>query len=153
MIVVRTRRVVDSRRAIPQLEAALLGAARQGHRRSSWRPPIEVFECESGLELVVEVAGMDADDFEIEVHGERVSIHGDRPDPMPQSQRLYHVANIDYGPFYLDIPLPFSVNRDDTTATYENGFLRISLPRERGRTIRPTSISVGSGQDQSENDQ
>jgi HSP20 family molecular chaperone IbpA len=52
-------------------------------------------------------------------------------------QRSYHEARISYGQFAADINVPFSVDGANATATYENGFLRISLPREPSHTLTP----------------
>jgi len=35
--------------------------------------------------------------------------------------------------------VPFSVDNERATATYQNGFVRIELPRVQGRTIIPAS--------------
>jgi HSP20 family protein len=115
------------------------GATDSG-RRPSWRPPVEVFETDDSLQIVAEIAGMKGDDIEIVVEGDVLTIQGNRPDPTNCEHRTYHVARIGYGPFAADIQMPFAVETEDATASYENGFLHITLPRTRARTIIPTRV-------------
>lgn len=143
MIVVRrirprpnTRRQSD----IESLYQTLLtgGGAAERNRRHVWRPPFEVYETADALEVVAEIAGMNGDDVDIVLEGDVLTIQGDRPDPGKCQQRSYHIARIGYGSFAVEISLPFQVEVEAATADYENGFLRVSLPRAKGRTIVPT---------------
>lgn len=117
------------------------GAA-DGGRRLVWRPPVEVFETEDSLQVVVEIAGMQGQDIDIVVEGDILTIQGERPDPTNCEHRTYHVARIGYGPFAADIHLPFAVDTDAAEASYTNGFLHVILPRTKARTIIPTRVSA-----------
>jgi HSP20 family protein len=116
------------------------GGAPDNGRRRTWRPPVEVFETEDSLQIVAEIAGMKGDDIDIVVEGDILTIQGERPDPTMCEHRTYHIARIGYGPFIADIQMPFSVETEEATASYENGFLHITLPRTKARTIIPTRV-------------
>lgn len=105
----------------------------------SWRPPIDVYEQSDAITIVAEVAGMDREDFEIVIEGDIVSVRGNRPDPNVCDQRSFHEAHIAYGAFAADVYVPHTIDTERASATYENGFLKIDLPRIQGRTIVPTS--------------
>ncbi len=105
----------------------------------AWRPPIDVYETSETITIVAEIAGMDREEIEVVLEGDIVSLRGLRPDPNVGDNRAFHEAHIAYGAFAADIYVPFSVDHDQTTATYQNGFLRIELPRVQGRTIVPTT--------------
>jgi HSP20 family protein len=104
-----------------------------------WRPPIDVYETEDTVSIVAEVAGMDREAIEVEIDRDIVSIRGVRPDPNVCDNRAFHEAHIAYGEFAADVYVPHNVDTDRATATYENGFLMIQLPRVQGRTIVPTA--------------
>jgi HSP20 family molecular chaperone IbpA len=74
-----------------------------------------------------------------------LTIQGTRPDLAPCDHRSYHIAHIEYGAFAVEMRIPFAVDTDSATAAYENGFLRVTLPRTRGRTIVPTRTESDSG--------
>ncbi len=111
-------------------------------RRSVWRPAVEVYETGDTLEVVAEIAGMDADDIDIVLEGDVLTIQGSRPDSSDCENRSYHIAHIEYGAFEVELRIPFAVETESATASYENGFLRITLPRTKGRTIVPNRVEV-----------
>ncbi len=157
MIVIRrTRPRAQARRHahIDPLYHALIVSSGVGERgRRVWRPPVEVFETEDALEIVAEIAGMQGEDIDIVVEGDVLTIQGERPDPTKCDHRMYHVARIGYGPFAVEVQLPFSVDTEDAEASYQNGFLRITLPRTRSRTIVPTRGSAAEVVDANEKEQ
>jgi HSP20 family protein len=143
MIVVRRVRPRPQERRQSDIDAVyrqlLAGQRAVGSgRRRSWRPAVEVYETEEALEVVAEIAGMQADEIDIVVEGDVLTIQGTRPDPSMCDRRSYHISHIEYGAFAADIRIPFAVDTESATATYENGFLQVTLPRTRGRTIVPT---------------
>lgn len=143
MIVVRRVRPREQARRQSDIDAmyrSLLAGQRAigSGRRRVWRPAVEVYETGDTLEVVTEIAGMQGDDIDIVLEGDVLTIQGTRPDLAPCDHRSYHIAHIEYGAFAAELRIPFAVDTDSATASYENGFLRITLPRTRGRTIVPT---------------
>lgn len=145
MIVVRRVRPRTHARRGSEVDSMLLtmlgaSAASERNRRPLWRPPVEVFETEDTLEIVTEIAGMDAEDIDIVLEGDVLTIQGERKDPRANSYRSYHIARIGYGPFEVEIRLPFQVDAESAEAEYENGFLSVSLKRIKGVTIVPKRV-------------
>ncbi|MCO5220904.1 MAG: Hsp20/alpha crystallin family protein [Thermomicrobiales bacterium] len=105
--------------------------------RGAWRPPLEVYETERELVIIAEIAGVSESDLTIIADSEMVTIRGYRTDPQSGTQRRYREIGIPYGEFAADIFLPFPVDLDAVHAEYNNGLLRIELPRVRARTIVP----------------
>ena len=147
MIVVRRARPRESVRRqadIDDMYRSLLpghGAVGHGQRRA-WRPPVEVYESPEALEVVAEVAGMEREAFDITIEGDVLTITGSRHDSASCEHRTYHEARIAYGPFAADIHIPFAVDAEAASASYDNGFLRITLPRAKGRTIVPSRANA-----------
>jgi HSP20 family protein len=108
-------------------------------RNGLWRPAIEVYETGDALVVTAEIAGLDRDLLKISIDGDRLQLRGERPDPKQAEKRSYHEARIPYGQFGADVFVPFPVDIDAATADYEQGFLRIVLPRLKPRTIVPRS--------------
>lgn len=144
MIVVRRMRPRPQsgrQQEIDSMFLSMLGStAAERNRRPMWRPPVEVFETEDSLEVVAEIAGMNPEEIDIVLEGDMLTIQGERSDPCESSYRSYHIARIGYGPFGVEIRLPFQVEQDGAEASYENGFLRISLKRIQGVTIVPKRV-------------
>ena len=102
-------------------------------RTHMWRPPTDVFETEEAIVVRVEIAGMEEDDFKIELDGRYLSIKGTRPD-LPE-RRAYHQMEIRFGEFSIDMELPSPVVAAEVEAVYNNGFLRVMLPKAHPRHI------------------
>ncbi|MDQ3045642.1 MAG: Hsp20/alpha crystallin family protein [Chloroflexota bacterium] len=102
-----------------------------------WRPAIEVYETDDALVVCAEIAGMSEEHLRVVVEGDVLLIRGERPDSRQREKRSYHEARIPYGAFGANVFIPFSVDPERSEATYDNGFLRIVLPRALARTIVP----------------
>ncbi len=108
----------------------------------AWRPPLEVFETEGSLVILAEIAGVDEGDLSIVADSGMVSIRGLRRDRSPDTPRRYRETGIAYGEFVADVYLPFAVNLDQATAEFEQGLLRVELPRHAARQIVPRKIDA-----------
>lgn len=144
MIVVRRGRPRDRGRKsneMDELFRALISSRGAVATRAggTWRPPIDVYETPETITIVAEIAGVDREEIEVVLEGDIVSLRGSRPDSNAGDNRAFHEAHIAYGQFAADIYVPFSVDNERAAATYQNGFLRIELPRVQGRTIIPAS--------------
>ena len=112
-----------------------------GGRRQCWRPPTDVYETDDHIVIKVEVAGMQEDDFAIQLRGRRLTISGVRRDPG--IKRGYQNMEIRYGAFVSELELGWNVDPDAVAAVYEHGFLHVRLPRRSGAfryaSCRPVS--------------
>lgn len=147
MIVVRQGRARDRVRRpsdIDEVFQSLMSGrgVSQARNRGVWRPPLEVYESDGALEVVAEVAGMEHDAFGITIEGDQLSITGQRADASDCQQRTYHEARIPYGPFAAEVFIPFAIDPENASASYDNGFLRVSLPKAQGHTIVPRRITA-----------
>lgn len=106
----------------------------------AWRPPVEVYETEDALVVLVELAGMSEEDIEVVLDDSVMTIRGDRHPAVCEERRTVHAMGILYGPFAADVYLPFSVDHEVVEATYESGILRVRLPR-----ASVTRVSIGTG--------
>ncbi|MDQ3412216.1 MAG: Hsp20/alpha crystallin family protein [Chloroflexota bacterium] len=149
MYVIRRARSRDPERLQQEMEAVFRtlmpgGPAVAGGQPSPWRPATEVYETREALVVRAEIAGMDEGQLSVDIDGDMLVIRGERPDRCPDGRRSYHEARIPYGAFRADIYIPFPVDADQTVAEYENGFLRIVLPRGVARTIVPRQVGAAS---------
>jgi HSP20 family protein len=97
------------------------------NRPHTWHPPTDFYEVE-GLYIVrVEIAGMNTEDFLVNLNEQRLEISGTRPDVS--LSRAYHQMEIPYGHFKTVINLPASVDSAGVVAEYHDGFLIITIPK------------------------
>ena len=116
----------------------------QHGRSTAWRPPIEVYETDTELVVLAEIAGLRDEDIQVVLDDTILSIRGDRRPVCDVGQRSIHEMGILYGPFAADIYLPFAIEQDAVEASYDSGLLRIRMPRP-ARPAR-TQIHIGGEQ-------
>ena len=98
-----------------------------------WRPPTDVYETDTGIVVKVEIAGMQEEDFAISLDSRRLIISGVRHDPAAKVG--YQQMEIMYGHFETDVHVPGAIDQDGIEATYQNGFLSVSLPKAAPRQV------------------
>ncbi len=96
---------------------------------SVWSPPTDVFETDDAYFVKVEIAGMREEDFLVSVEKDFLVVSGDRPDIHPAARRAYYQMEIRNGHFVVAVALPGAVDIEHAEASYEDGFLLITLPK------------------------
>lgn len=109
---------------------------RQPH---GWQPPTDVFELEDRLIVMVEIAGMRDGEFNVSLQDRRLMISGVRRRTV-YDRVAFHQMEVRYGEFRTEVSLPWSVNRDEVSALYRDGFLRIDLPRALNQQIHIVDV-------------
>jgi HSP20 family protein len=106
---------------------------------SLWRPPTDVMEDDDRLYIVIEIAGMKDGEFHVTVANRVLSVRGTRP-VRAQSCTAYHQLEIQQGEFRTEVNLPWAVDEDRIVARYEDGLLRIELPRADPRSVHVVEV-------------
>jgi HSP20 family protein len=103
-------------------------------KQHTWRPPTDLFECEDTFVVKVEIAGMEDGEFTISIEEQLLSVRGVRPDTT--ERRAYFQMEIPSGEFSTEVELPGPVKPDEIEAIYNDGFLKIVLPKARPYQIQ-----------------
>jgi HSP20 family protein len=109
----------------------------RGHdgRPPAWRPPVEVYETDSALVVLVEIAGVTEELVDVTIDDTVLSVRGERSPRCDDVPRSLHEMGILYGAFAVDVYLPFAVESDRAQALYQDGLLKITLPRPAAKRI------------------
>ena len=95
-----------------------------------WRPDADAYETGRAIEIVVDLAGVGEDDYEVQLFEDALVVEGWRHLPASEDAR-YHAAGIRQGPFRVELPLSAPVDAERVEAHYDRGLLRITLPKRR----------------------
>ncbi|MGI9331938.1 MAG: Hsp20/alpha crystallin family protein [Gammaproteobacteria bacterium] len=88
----------------------------------------------------VEAPGMDADDFDIRVDGDTLTVRGEKRVEREDTAGGYRISECAYGRFRRDIALPAAVSDDRVNATYKRGVLKIVLPKTNAAASRRVPV-------------
>ncbi len=103
-----------------------------------WRPAMDIHETPDAVLVKIELAGMDEDSIEITLYPNAIVVAGQRIDDSACDEATYyHEAQIRYGPFRADAYLSTPIQANLASAVYQNGFLRITLPRASDGSADP----------------
>ncbi|MBN1679490.1 MAG: Hsp20/alpha crystallin family protein [Anaerolineae bacterium] len=117
-----------------------------------WAPPTDIYEKDSRLIVVVEIAGMRNSDFSVTLQGQRLIISGTRQ-RVTTDDCAYHQLEIRFGEFRTEVNLPWSVTRDAVKAIYRDGFLRVELPQAHRQKIQVVNIENAKTSDEHSTEQ
>ncbi len=89
---------------------------------------VDVLETEDKLIIIATMAGTRAEDTELHLHNDFLTIRGRRQSPAPASANYFNQECF-WGTFSRTIVLPVDVRGSEAEAEYSKGILTITLPK------------------------
>lgn len=107
-------------------------------------PRMNLEEHDKAYELTVEVPGLPKENIHIEVDGGRLAVWGEKRTEKAENgkDKKFHLREISYGSFRREILLPDDVRADAIEAKYDNGHLKITLPKVEAKVARKIEVKV-----------
>ncbi|WP_280150937.1 Hsp20/alpha crystallin family protein [Piscinibacter sp. XHJ-5] len=103
----------------------------------------DVFEDDDKVVVRLEAPGLKREDFDVELHGDVLSVRGEKRFERETGSGRYRVVQCAYGSFRREVALPVHVQADKTRATYRDGVLRIEMPKAEGVKARRVDVHEG----------
>ena len=123
-------------------EQALLASEydeRDGSLPGTWAPSVDVLETEDSFLVFAELPGVRQDEIQLQVKDRRLELSGRRPS-LGENRNFLRMER-SYGPFRRTFELSAPVDSDAITASFENGVLKILVPK---RSSQATTVPVRS---------
>lgn len=111
-----------------------------------WLPPVECYVDQNRYHVRLAVPGVDQKDIHVQVHGNELTISGERKRDEKISEDRFLQREFSYGAFERVIPLPEGIEPDKVQAQMTNGVLEVSAPI--AEKALPRQIEVRAGQSQ-----
>jgi HSP20 family protein len=107
---------------------------------SRWAPTLDVSE--SGTEVTVraEVPGVDPNEIDITVTGDRLTISGEKKETVEKKDRDAYHRESRYGSFTRTVRLPASVDTQNVSAEHANGVVTITLKKTAASTAKKIPV-------------
>ena len=105
-------------------------------------PAAELTDKEDALHLKLEVPGMEAEDLDIQVTADSVSISGERKEESKSEEKGVTRSEFRYGSFSRVIPLPARIENSNVTAEYKDGILNLTLPKSQEEKSQVVKVNV-----------
>lgn len=103
------------------------GTSKDVRRGQLWYPAADVYQTPEGWVVKVELAGVSAEEIEIEIQGNVLHIAGCRKDRSCAAGVSYQQMEITYSSFEKTLRFPATIDGASIDHQFENGLLIISL--------------------------
>lgn len=120
--------------------AAPTGTNREEMMHGAWMPNVDIYDEKDNLVLEAELPGMKRDDFEISIENNVITLRGERKFEKKAEGDNYHRIERAYGTFTRSFTLPQEVTADGATADFEDGILRVTLPKREETKARKIEV-------------
>lgn len=112
---------------------------RSGQLFTGWSPALDLYESADHFVAVVELPGMRKDVIDISLHDGTLTISGERKRESTNGETAQRTERY-VGTFRRSITLPTRVDAAKASAIYENGILKVTLPK--AEEAKPKQIQV-----------
>ena len=102
--------------------------------------PLDVYQTENEIVVSAAVPGIKPEDIDISVTGDTLTIKGETVAEERAEEGNYIRQERRYGRFERSMTLPVEVQADKADAVFENGVLKLSLPK--AEAVKPRQIKV-----------
>jgi len=107
-----------------------------GGATTSFSPKVDIAETEKEFEIQLHVPGMKKEEFSIDLNEDQLTVSGERKFENEKNDKNYHSVESYYGSFSRSFYLPEVVNREKVDASYKDGILNITLPKDEKRIAK-----------------
>jgi HSP20 family protein len=105
-------------------------------------PATDIRETEQAYTLVVELPGLTRQDVEISIEGDVLQVQGHKAEEKEDAGATYRVSERRFGRFERSFPLPKDVDRSAIDANFQDGLLKITLPKTGEAAEQRSKIAI-----------
>ena len=103
-------------------------------------PALDMYQTDDDVVVKAALPGMKADDVQINITGDAISIKGEMKEKNETKEKNYHIREQRWGSFERSVMLPTSVVSDKAKAEFEDGILTITFPK--AEEVKPKIVTV-----------
>lgn len=109
------------------------------------KPDMDVSESDKGLLVTADLPGVDQKDIDVELLDNVLTIRAERRAEREEKdeKRQFHMIERSSGAFMRQFALPFEAEDNRIEASFDNGVLRIEIPRSKKAAQARKKIAIG----------
>lgn len=93
-------------------------------------PAVNITEQKNDYMVSLAAPGLKKEDFKIDVDGNMLTISSEKEETKEEKDKKFTRKEYNYSSFSRSFTLPEEINKEKIEAKYEDGVLKISLPRK-----------------------
>lgn len=103
---------------------------------------IDLYEKDENLIAEMHLAGIDPNQIEVSVEDGYLTVSGKREEKRDEKDKYYYYQEVIHGDFHRTVRLPLKVDEKDISAEYEDGVLKIVMPKSNTQETGEKKIPV-----------
>lgn len=103
-------------------------------------PKVDVIDRDKEVVIRAEIPGVERKDLDISVTDNTVTIKGSSRQEHKEEEGDYYRCEITHGAFARTLALPSEVDADHAKASFENGVLELTLPKQKSAHRRRIEV-------------
>jgi len=109
-----------------------------------WMPAMEIIEDKNALVVTAELPGLVAKDVEISIDDGVLTVSGEKQEEKREGAEdsEHYLFERRYGSFRRSFTLPNAVDVDKISAEFENGVLKVTMPKSEKAKAKGKKIDV-----------
>ncbi|WP_066830414.1 Hsp20/alpha crystallin family protein [Rufibacter ruber] len=105
-------------------------------RLNRFSPLVDICETDQSYQIEATLPGLAKEDIQLDFHEGQLTISGERTLQKEQKEKKYHLVENHYGTFSRSFRLPDTIDPEKIEAVFENGILRVTVPKDERKTAR-----------------
>ncbi len=101
---------------------------------------INMVQTDDAVVIKASIPGVKPEDINISVTGDTLTIRGETKEDGEFDASDYHIREMRFGSFARSILLPSQIVSDKANAEFENGVLKLTLPK--AEEVKPKTITI-----------
>jgi len=114
-------------------------------KHSNWNEnlglKVDIYEKEDTIIINAELPGIAKEDISVDVKGKLVTLGGERKSDEEIKEENCYRRERRFGKFERTFNLPFEVNSESVKATYNNGILKLEIPKPEEQVIKKITVN------------
>lgn len=100
-------------------------------------PSANIAETEKEFQIELAIPGFDKKEVKVEVKNGKLEIHSEKEEKSEKEEANYLKKEFKYNLFHRSFTLPENCNDSKINAKYENGILKVKLPKKETQISSP----------------
>ncbi len=109
----------------------------------TWMPLADVVETADAYVVELELPGLGREDVLVQAQGDELVVRGERRPDVSGRPDSFHRVERRYGPFSRGFRFSEEVDPDRIEAAFDDGLLRLSVPKARARPATRVRVERG----------
>lgn len=109
-----------------------------------WSPRVDIYEDEHAIVVEADLPGLQPGDFKLSIENFKLTLSGERKfeKDVKADNNGWHRLERSYGSFTRTFSLPSTVNVEVVNAEFNDGVLRVTLPKREEVKARQIDVQV-----------